>query len=124
MPLPDARRASLLRGVAAGLLAASAATATQANDVMFVTEAQARAVRLLQGGLYGRTDSEVTRRIRRGELQRTGRTACAPVTRPVWTFHVVVPASQNRATGQRIGGVLVLDAKSGKLLCTTLPMRG
>ena len=122
MPKSDACASCRILTAAAVLLAAGVAAPATAAEVMSVTQAQARAVRILKGDPYGKTEAEIVRRIRRGELQHSGRTVCGPITRPVWTFHVVVLAAENMITGNRIGGMLALDAVTGKLVCTNLPM--
>jgi hypothetical protein len=104
--------------IAAGL----AVPAAVAAELTFA-EAQARVAGALKGNTpYGATEDDVIRHIHRGELQRTGRTHCGPVTRPVWVFHIVVPPADN-PHGRRIAGMLALDAVSGRVLCTNLPIR-
>ena len=87
-------------------------------------QARAKAVTILKGAPYGRTQAEVTRNIKDAQLVRDGNTrACGAKKTPVWEFHiVVVTADKNQFNNGVIDGYLALDAGTGKLLCANLPL--
>lgn len=90
-----------------------------------LSEAQARnkAAVILQGDPYGPTVNVAASRIQKAQLLTAGTTDCGggAVTRPVWQFHITVPANVVSYGNEPINGYLVLDARSGKMLCASLP---
>lgn len=85
--------------------------------------ARVAAVKILKGDPYGKTDKAVMLNIKISRLISKGPTNCsgAVAERPVWQFRIVVPASRNPNGGQGIDGILLIDARTGKLECATLP---
>jgi anti-sigma factor RsiW len=104
------------------LLMAAVLAAGPAVAAELATEAKAiaAAVKILKGDPYGSTDAEVRANIR--EVVRTTRsaTACGGGAAPVWSIRVVV-AAPNGDADSPIDGRLVLDAKSGRMVCAGLP---
>jgi hypothetical protein len=96
------------------------ATCATARDL---SEQQARqkAAAILKGDPYGRTAKIAGSRIRKAQLIKAGTTDCGRVTKPVWQFHVTVPANVVAHGNEPIDGSLVLDARSGELQCASLP---
>ncbi|MBN9081296.1 MAG: hypothetical protein BGP04_23730 [Rhizobiales bacterium 62-17] len=92
-----------------------------ADTLLTKRQAQAKAVAILKGDPYGKTTADVSKHIRKAELLRAGKSICGPVAKPLWSFHVVVPAAENPAGPATIAGTLVLDAASGQLECAGLP---
>ena len=92
--------------------------AASASLAAMLTEHQAtdRAAAILKGDPYGSTTEQVLGRIRQTALVSAGSTPCGKVSRPVWSFHIVVASAD-----QPIDGVLDIDARSGKTACATLP---
>ncbi len=90
-----------------------------------LSEAQARlkAVAILKGDPYGETTKAAAEKIRKAQLIAGGTSDCgaSPVVRPVWQFHVVVPKDIVAHGNEPIDGYLVIDARSGKLECASLP---
>ena len=87
-------------------------------------QARAKAVNILKGDPYGRTQAEITGNIKDAQFVRDGNTrACGAKKTPVWEFHiVVVTADKNQFNNGVIDGYLALDAGTGKLLCANLPV--
>ncbi|MCL2713699.1 MAG: hypothetical protein FWD68_03650 [Alphaproteobacteria bacterium] len=97
------------------------------SQMPLLSEQQARlsAAAILRGEPYGDSIEEAASRIVAAELATSGNTGCGKATRrnPVWQLHVVVPKEADKHGGREepIEGRLVLDARSGRLLCTNLP---
>lgn len=94
----------------------------QRNDLLTQPKARTLAISILKGDPYGDNAAEVTQIIK-GEIlivsgKREG--ACDVEFRqsPAWVFRVQVPKTTIR---EEINGELLLNAKTGKLICTTLP---
>ena len=82
-------------------------------------QALAKAVDILKGDPYGSTSAQVTANIveRRRAPRRS--TVCGGGDSMVWAFRVVVPKGPQR--DDPIDGWLVIDARSGRLVCASLP---
>jgi hypothetical protein len=106
--------------IAACMLTSSALAASLLSE----QQARTKAVDILQGAPYGATPAEVTRKIKQVQFLSDGITkACGPKKRAAWEFHVVVvTADKEQFSKGVIDGYLALDARSGKLLCTNLPL--
>ena len=87
------------------------------------TASAAKAAAFLKdGGIYGRTAKIAGSRIQRAQLIKAGTNKCGyPVTRPIWRFHVVVPATAGLPIDGGIDGYLEIDAQSGEEVCSPLP---
>ncbi len=108
--------AAKLLGTAAFLWLAAAGGAEAAT--LSRQQAFAKAISILKGDPYGKTEAEVSGNIKQAQmLPNGGSTPCGAMKKPIWQFHVVV-----RSAAQNIDGYLVLDARYGKLLCANLPM--
>lgn len=84
-------------------------------------QALAIAIGILKGDPYGNTETEVASHITEAKMITAG-TACGEKVRsPVWHFHVFVPKEDMPIGDSPIDGYLVIDGRSGKLLCAGLP---
>ena len=105
--------------VAALLLALSA---TRAAASLTETQARDKAQQILMGDPYGSTPEEIAGNVKEARMLTDGNTqACGAVSKPVWQFHVVVPAPVT-SPKTPIDGYLVIDAASGMFVCANLPM--
>jgi len=96
--------------------------ATQAAASITETQAKDTAQQILMGDPYGTTPEEIAANVKDAQMLTDGNTqACGAVNKPVWQFHVVV-ASPATSPKKPIDGYLVIDAVSGRLVCTSLPM--
>jgi hypothetical protein len=84
-------------------------------------QARVKAAAILKSEPYGPTAKVAASRIRQAQLINAGTTDCGTVTKPVWQFHVTVPANVVAHGNEPIDGYLVLDARSGKVVCASLP---
>jgi hypothetical protein len=112
--------------VAITLAAAFVAAAPEigpAGAASVMTERQARvaAARILKGDPYGGNFDEIIQNIESAQLITAGSVCGSRVTKPVWQFHVVVPKERNPSGDNEINGFLVIDARTGKLVCAGLP---
>jgi hypothetical protein len=96
--------------VALGLVAAHAA------GPLTEQQARAKAIAILKGDPYGQSDAAVAKNVKQAQLvQNAASKACGrPAT--VWEFHVVAKGDNGP-----IDGYLALDARTGKMVCATLP---
>jgi hypothetical protein len=87
-------------------------------------EARTKAIRILTGDPYGKTPRDSARAILHSELLLNGITkACGATNRAAWEFHVVVrTGKKDYFKNGLIDGYLALDARSGEILCTNLPL--
>jgi hypothetical protein len=107
----------LARLISAAGLAAMTVGLAHAIPLLSQEQARAKAVAVLRGDPYGKTNAEVMGNIKQVEFLRDGVTEpCGAMKKPVWQFHVVVSAA-----ARHIDGYLILDAQSGKMLCHNLP---
>ena len=99
-------------------------TQASAASLLSEREARAKAIAILKGDPYGATDAEVAGNIKQTKWEEDGKTqACGPRSIPAWEFHVVVvTGNKDQFNNGIIDGYLALDARSGKLLCTNLPL--
>ena len=114
---------TLVRLFALGVLAAMLAAApAQAAGPMTEQQARAAAAKILKGDPYGKTPDQIAKNIASAQLLTAGVTECGTkVSRPVWQFHVVVPKNRNPSGDNAIDGFLVLDGRTGKMVCAGLP---
>ncbi len=115
----------MIRLIIAVLVASSVLSATApAASLLSEREARAKAIAILKGDPYGATYAEVAENIKQANQQGDGKTrACGPRKTPAWEFHVVVATGKKEQFNNGvIDGYLALNARSGKLLCTNLPL--
>jgi hypothetical protein len=114
---------ALVRLFVFGLLAAVLAAApAQAASQMAEPQARAAAATILKGDPYGKTPDQIAKNIASAQLLTAGVTECgSKVSKPVWQFHVVVPKNRNPSGDSEIDGFLVIDARTGKMVCAGLP---
>jgi hypothetical protein len=108
---------TLFRPLLVGLLLI--ATPVLAADLT-EKQALAKAIGILKGDPYGASAAEVAANITERRLGPRSATVCGGGASPVWAFHVVVPRPATNPDG-RIDGWLVIDARSGRLVCANLP---
>jgi len=85
-------------------------------------QARAKAVGILKGDPYGKTNAEVSKNIKGARLlQNAESQACGKTT--AWEFHVVVVmANKDQFNNGVIDGYLTVDPRTGKMLCANLPL--
>lgn len=89
-----------------------------AASLLSQSQARTKAIAILRGDPYGKTDVEVMRHIKETKFLPDGKpTPCGDLHKPAWKFHVVV-----FTRAHKINGYLILDARTGKMLCTNLPL--
>jgi hypothetical protein len=85
-------------------------------------QALAKAISILAGDPYGGTPKEVAANIQEVQLIAAGSDHCqGRIMGPVWQFHVVVPKERMKDGNSPIDGYLVLNARTGKIVCAGLP---
>ena len=103
---------------ASAVIAMLATSAAHAVRLLSEAQARAKAIAVLRGDPYGKTNAEVASHIKEVKQLPDGKTTpCPAIKKPVWQFHVVVTSPD-----RKIDGYLVLDARSGKMLCANLPL--
>lgn len=112
---------NLLALVAVFAAAALSSTLTLAAGAMTESLARAAAVKILKGDPYGKTDKQVLKNVTEAQLVTAGSVCGAKVTHPLWRFQVFVPKARNPSGDNDIRGYLVIDARTGKLVCAGLP---
>jgi len=106
-------------------LVAGAAPRPASNKPLSELQARLIAATILKGEPYGDSVEEAASRITAAQFATSGSTGCGKATarNPVWQLDVVVPKDADKR-GEREGpieGKLVIDGRSGRLLCTNLP---
>ncbi len=96
-------------------------TPALAAGAMSERQARAAAVQILKGDPYGRSNAQVRKNITAAQLVTAGSVCGTKVTRPLWQFQVFVPKARNPSGHNDIRGYLVIDARTGKLVCAGLP---
>lgn len=107
--------------IALALAVALLVTPAMAAGVMTEGQARAAAVAILKGDPYGNSDKQVFENIAAAQLVTAGSVCGAKVTSPVWQFQVFVPRARNPSGDSDIKGYLVIDARTGKMVCAGLP---
>ncbi|MDK9694861.1 MAG: hypothetical protein OEL76_00545 [Siculibacillus sp.] len=111
------RRFSFLLIAAAAMpLLASPLSAAEITE----KRALARAVEILKGDPYGDDERQVLANITERRFGPRSATVCGGGASPVWAFRVVVKAARDHDGGP-IDGWLVIDGKTGRLVCANLP---
>lgn len=109
-----------LIGLAAMCAVASFVAPAEAAGPMSEEKALAEAVAILKGDPYGDTPQAVLAGIHERRLGPRRDTVCKGDDRLAWSFHVIVASSQTQPGG-KIDGWLVLDARTGRIICAGLP---
>jgi len=116
------------RLLVAALVVALTHASAGAASLLSELQARAKAIQILKGDPYGRSAADVAGHIKELRLAQSGTTkACGPRNGPAWEVHVVVQTpdkAQDKAQFNNgvIDGYLALDARTGKLRCTSLPL--
>ena len=98
-----------------------AATAAHAQPLLSFQQARARAIQILKGDPYGVTTIQVSRHLKGQVLVMNGKDATCGINlkaRPAWRLRVEVPKAESH---DEIKGGLLIDARTGKMLCAGLP---
>jgi hypothetical protein len=91
---------------------------THAASLLSEQQARAKVIEILKGDPYGTTATQVAANIKQAQLIKDGYSrACREPKKMLWEFHVVTTTAE-----QHIDGYLAVDARSGKLVCTNLPL--
>lgn len=95
-----------------------------AKDLFSEEQARARAARIIRGDPYGSTLTAAAQTIKQARLFRQGETSsCGTMDGPAWEFHIaVMTANKDQFNNGLIDGYLVLDARTGEIKCTNLPL--
>jgi len=102
--------------VALAIDGASATTLTQ-------QQARAKAVAILKGDPYGKTDAAVAANIKQARLVRNAASRACGKKTTAWEFHVVVVTpNKDQFNNGVIDGYLAIDPRTGKMLCANLPL--
>ena len=107
--------------IALTLTIALLVTPAIAAGVMSERQARTAAVAILKGDPYGKTDGQVLKNMTEAQLITAGSVCGAKITHPLWRFQVDVPKARNPSGDNDIKGYLVIDARTGKLVCAGLP---
>ena len=100
---------------------AMAGAAAAQQPLLSSQQAKAKAVAILKGDPYGATAADVARTIKAQVLEAAGSDKDCNLdvkAHPAWRFQVVVPKTADR---DEIKGYLLVDARTGKMLCAGLP---
>jgi hypothetical protein len=110
-------------------IAATAAICMLAFDcahgapIMSEQQARARAIHILKGDPYGKTEVAVARNIKQARLLLSATSKACGDKATAWEFHVVVVTSnKDRFKEGVIDGYLAIDPRKGRMLCTNLPL--
>lgn len=108
----------MTRFTVAAALAVLVLNGAFAASLLSEQQARTKAIEILKGDPYGTTTAQVAANIKQARLIRDGHSrACGDTKKLVWEFHVVT-----RTAEQRIDGYLAVDARTGELMCTNLPL--
>jgi hypothetical protein len=104
------------RMIAVAVVLALGLVAAHAAGQLSEAQARAKAIAILKGDPYGRTDAAVAQSIKQAQLVQNASSKACGRTATVWEFHVVAKGDNGP-----IDGYLALDARTGKMVCATLP---
>ena len=90
--------------------------AAHGAGVLTEQQARAKAIALLKGDPYGQTDAAVASNIKQAQLVQNAASKACGRKATVWEFRVVAKGDNGP-----IDGYLALDARTGKMVCATLP---
>jgi len=109
--------------VAAAAIVALSCDCAHAASTMSEQQARAKAVAILKGDPYGKTNAEVAGHIKAARLvQNAESPACGRKT-TAWEFHVVVvTADKDKFNNGVIDGYLAIHPSTGKMPCANLPL--
>ena len=96
-------------------------TPSLAAQVMSEKQARVAAAKILKGDPYGNSFDQVMKNVEEAQLITGGSICGARVTKPLWQFRIVVVKERNPAGDSAIRGPLVIDGRTGELVCAGLP---
>jgi hypothetical protein len=102
--------------VAALAVAAVACGAAHAAGILSEQAARAKAIAILKGDPYGRTEAAVARNIKQAQLVQNADSKACGAKATVWEFHVVAAGDNGP-----IDGYLAINPRTGKMVCANLP---
>lgn len=88
----------------------------QGASLLSEQQARAKAIRILKGDPYGKTDTAVANNIKQVRLVQNAESQACGAKTTAWEFHVVAPTKD-----RVIDGYLAIDTRTGKMLCANLP---
>lgn len=92
-----------------------------AGSILSKVQIRRVAIEILRGDPYGNSSHEVLQNIGLIQLVSAGTSKCGRLPFPVWQIHVVVPKERVKNGDSKIDGWLVLNARTGKMVCAGLP---
>ena len=108
---------------AAAAIAALAFDGAHADSALSEQQARAKAVAILKGDPYGRTNAEVAGHIKAARLVQDEESPACGGRTTAWEFHVVVVSSdKEKFNNGVIDGYLAIHPRTGKMLCANLPL--
>jgi hypothetical protein len=111
------------RVFAAAAIVALALGCAQAASLLTEQQARAKAVAILKGDPYGRTNAEAAGHIREVRLVQNAESPACGAKTTAWEFHVVVVTpDKEKFNNGVIDGYLAIDPRTGKMLCANLPL--
>jgi hypothetical protein len=108
---------------AAAAIFALAFDYAQGAAMLSEQQARAKAIAILKGDPYGKTDAEVAKNVKEARLLRKADSKACGSKVTAWEFHVVVvTANKDQFNNGVIDGYLAIDPRTGKMLCANLPL--
>ncbi len=104
-------------------IAALALGCAHAASFMSEQQARAKAIAILKGDPYGRSDAAVAQHIKSAQLVQNAESKACGRKATVWEFHVVVVTpDKDMYNNGVIDGYLAIDPRTGKMICANLPL--
>jgi hypothetical protein len=95
----------------------------QGASLLSEQQARAKAIRILKGDPYGKTDAAVAGNIKQAKLVQNAESPACGAKTTAWEFHVVVVTpDKGQFNNGVIDGYLAIDPRTGKMLCANLPL--
>jgi hypothetical protein len=95
----------------------------QGASMLSEQQARAKAIGILKGDPYGKTDAEVAKDIKQARLLQNANSKACGGKATAWEFHVVVVTpNKDQFNNGVIDGYLAIDPRTGKMLCANLPL--
>ena len=100
----------------AATITAFACGAAHAAGILSEQAARAKAITILKGDPYGRTEAVVAHNIKQAQLVQNADSKACSAKATVWEFHVVAAGDNGP-----IDGYLAINPRTGKMVCANLP---
>ena len=109
--------------VAAAAIVALAFDCAHAASTLSEQQARAKAIAILKGDPYGKTNAEVAAHIKAVRLVQNAESPACGAKTTAWEFHVVVVTpDKDKLNNGVIDGYLAIHPSTGKMLCANLPL--